>query len=545
MNTKRTLGILAALLSAWALSGCNGDTQAENPEDSATAADNTDLETNSDHIGVETEEESASGTADTSSDEPSATSTDTQTQEEETDSCDALLASQTPPVSDDNPISALLRAQLPPPGDDTTDSDIIDTSGSDTGGSMDTATASETEEPLEGGLAGWNILAPGYPKNNNLDLLSFEWDYFMIHDKDGKFTGSIGYLIANPRHSTIFIPGLSELVPAGGNTAVAGKFEGGALLANYHNFKDNYQASGLRRSFEAKEPDSEIFSALIPDPMQNALLLQGQTENFAWDLVISQEWPELTAIEGDGAFEPMTGRDVGANSALSVLGGEVWTVNMLWPRTKVVGTITDLSDPLSPVTVDIDGHGYRENSHGRWAFNAGGWDFGIVSDEEKRVMWTWQSYHHASTKLDYADVAFYDNEQLVIAHFDAKKGEVGWFHDDWKFDAAARQCMPQNTEVRAVNGDYIIEASLTIDENQVAMLSDATPATRAYVIEIQFPKVTGTIKRRSTGETITAFAGQGGGEFSVSRQPASVTQRSDEWCYCWGYNKFSSSMPSP
>jgi hypothetical protein len=576
MKTQPILLAMLSFMSSFAILACENGVGA----DQGTESDSEPLSTSNDSvIGEDTQtashtQDSTLSTDDTDTDGPQPTASDTEPETVETDSCELLLASEPPPPWEQDAIAALLFAFAPPPDSDsasdfepdtTTESDVetleetdslsdsieetesFDTLSS-TGAETDSETAtqgdSETEETLSGGLAGWNILAPSYPANNNLDLLSFEWDYFMVHDKEGKFTGSIGYLIANPRNSTIFIPGMADLVPAGGNTAIAGKFEGGSPSANYHNFRSNYQASGKRRYFEGVEPGTDLFAALIPVPENNALLLQGQTEDFAWDLVVTQDWPELTGEKGNGAFEPVTGRDVGNNAALALLGGEVWTVDMLWPRTKIVGTITDLSDPLDPVTVTIDGHGYRENSHGRWAFNAGGWDFGVVSDEASQVMWTWQTYHHASTKLDFADVAFYDGDELVIAHFNSNEKQLGWFHEDWRFHSGARQCMPRSAEVLAVNEDYIVEARLDIGDNQVPMLSNATAATRAYVIQILFPMISGTIKRRATGEVITTFAGQGGGEFSVSRQPASVSERSDDWCYCWGREKFSSPMPT-
>jgi hypothetical protein len=231
----------------------------------------------------------------------------------------------------------------------------------------------------------------------------------------------------------------------------------------------------------------------------------------------------------------MTGRDVGELFP----DDEVWNVDMLWPRTRVSGSLTRLD---ADETVAVEGHGYRENSWGRWAFNMGGWDFTVVSDAEARVLFAWQSYHHRSTALDYLDLAFVEGGRLRTVQFRAAAGELGWTHPDWTYDAAARQCMPQSTRIVADNGSYRVEAEAELAGRQAPMLSDLTAATRSFVIEIQFPLVSGTIRRSDSGELLARFSGQGGGEFAVARRGEDEAEPDRQACQAWG-ETFSSPMP--
>jgi hypothetical protein len=167
----------------------------------------------------------------------------------------------------------------------------------------------------------------------------------------------------------------------------------------------------------------------------------------------------------------------------------------------------------------------------------GGWDFAVVSDAAAHVMWAWQTYHFKSTALDYVDVGFVDGNELKLIQFPA--AQIGWSHAGWTFDTVRRQCVPLDTTVVARNDAYRIEAKVTLAQRQVAMLSDATSATKQYVIMIQFPWVEGTIQR-ADGTIVTSFAGQGGGEFSTTR--ATVDSMTDEECIAWG-QKFSVPLP--
>lgn len=398
----------------------------------------------------------------------------------------------------------------------------------------DNSTASQSvlqSGPGRDGLRGWNILSPDYEAPSTLDGISFEWDYFMVHSEDGAFTGSIGYLYANPRDAG----GLGDLLPKGGNAAVAGLFADGSRVAEYRNFGvEHTEASSDERFLYARDEATGEFARISPQrassTSEDSLRLEGTTAELAWDLRVTQDWPGLSSSED--LFSPMHGDDVG-----TMLDGESWNVNMLWPRTRVEGTVTRLD---TGAVVPVKGHGYRENSWGRWAFNTGGWDFAVVSDEQSGVAWAWQSYHAKSVELDYLDLGFVEDDTLRLVQFHAARGELGWSHPSWTFDAEARVCIPLTTRVVAQNDEYRVEADVDLASRQVPMLSDATGATKQYVIMIQFPHVEGTIVRRADGETIAEFSGQGGGEFSNAR--SSATSMTDEECNAWG-EAFASPMP--
>ncbi len=382
------------------------------------------------------------------------------------------------------------------------------------------------------GLLGWRIFQPEYLEPSTVDGMSFEWDYFMIHNNDGAFTGSIGYLIANPRKVDDLF---GKSVPQGANVAVAGSWQGIQPLAEYRNFGYEWEGvDGEDRSlfaFEAGKGDTGEFARMTPNFEDGTLRLEGRTAGFEWDLTVAQDWKELS--ESDELFVPVTGTDVGVLAPDS----EAWHVNMLWPYTKVTGTLTRRD---TGVTTAIDGHGYRENSWGRWAFNLGGWDFAVVGDRQSKVMWAWQTYHFQSAALDYLDLVFEDQGKTQMVTFRASEGELGWKHDLWRFDTVARQCVPKDATVVARNDTYRVEAKVDVGESEVPMLSDATDATKEYVIFILFPQVSGTITRLDTGAVVATFSGQGGGEFSVAR--SKETEKSDEDCAAWG-TQFASPLP--
>jgi hypothetical protein len=381
------------------------------------------------------------------------------------------------------------------------------------------------------GLIGWNIVSPSFEQPNDADVLSFEWDYFMVHDAKGAFTGSVGYLFANPRNAGE--GGLGDLVPKGGNVAIAGRFDDGVQVADYRNFGLGASSiSSMERSFDAQV--GEEFGRMTPQRGQQGeadrLLLEGKTDEFSWELTVTQDWPALSS--SDHVFAPEGSDDVGA-----MMPGENWNVNMLWPRTKVSGVITRR---VGGEQVSVEGHGYRENSWGRWAFNLGGWDFAVVSDEAAGVSWAWQTYHKKSTNLDYLDVGFVDGGAVVLEQFRMSEGQLGWKHPSWAFDSVARQCTPVSTVVVGQNERYRVEANLDLRGRQVPMLSDATSATKQYVIMIQFPMVEGVILRRADGGVVATFSGQGGGEFSTSR--STRESMTDEECVAWG-EEYAAPMP--
>jgi hypothetical protein len=72
------------------------------------------------------------------------------------------------------------------------------------------------------------------------------------------------------------------------------------------------------------------------------------------------------------------------------------------------------------------------------------------------------------------------------------------------------------------------------------MLSDATSATKQYVIMTQFPMVEGVITRRADGGVVATFSGQGGGEFSTSR--STRESMTDDECLAWG-EEYAAPMP--
>lgn len=381
-----------------------------------------------------------------------------------------------------------------------------------------------TQRQVEG-APGWNILGPDYLEPNLLDGLSLEWDYFMVHDSAGAFTGILGYVLADPRgllgDGARFGPLEIDLMPSGGNLAISGELASGERVAEFVDFGlAATTASATTREFYAARGDHAASIA----PAGDALALDGRTDRFEWSLLVEHDW----AARGD--FAPAFGDDMG------VLPGEHWTVHMLWPRTRVTGEIVDRA---TGEVHAIDGHGYRENSWGRWAFAVDGWDFAILSDAASGVQWAWQSYHLSDT-MDFLDVSFYDGGTLVKTQFRADRGELGWRHDQWSFRRQARQCAPRDTILVGQNESYRVEARIDIGDRQTALLSDATPITDAYVIMEHFPTITGSIVRRSDGAVVETFAGQAGGEISFLRSPF---RWAPDWaCWLWG-QQFSRPLP--
>ncbi len=387
------------------------------------------------------------------------------------------------------------------------------------------------------GLHGWRILESEYERSDPADFLSFEWDYFMVHNDDGRFTGSVGYLIANPGNSSF--SGLEDLVPQGGNVAIAARFDQDDLVAEYRNFgTEGYTASADERSFSARDDAEGYWGKMTPltasEGEADTLVLEGATDRVEWNLSVSQDWPALSSSRD--LFVPVQDAQIGS---LNIEGiEEQWNVDMLWPRTRIEGSITNLE---TDEEYAVAGHGYRENAWGRWAFNLGGWDFAVVSDADAQVACAWQSYHFTSTKLDFLDLAFVESGEIRMEHFTADDGEFGWHHPSWRYDATARQCVPLNTKVVAANARYRVEVTAAIDDDQVPMLSDLTSATEMFVIVIQFPWLEGTITDLETDETID-FEGQGGGEFATARRDPEFDPPNDEACAAFG-EQFASPLP--
>jgi hypothetical protein len=367
------------------------------------------------------------------------------------------------------------------------------------------------------GLRGWDILTEGHRQLANVRHgLSFQWDYFMVHDDD--FTGSIGYVVADPEKL------LLGLMPTGGSAAIGGKFlNTDQLSVEYMHFghqgwtgpgSEGYTASAVVREFYAEKESGLYYARMIPVPAEDKIILQGQTENFQWDLEVTQDWADRCDPDYLTNFGPVTGFDVSKDP----YSGQFWTVDMNWMRLHVVGTITNLT---TGEILDINGHGYRETAWGPWQFNTSGWDFVVVSDENSipigtEVQWSLQTYHHSET-LDYLDVSFKQDGELKAERFKSELGELGWYHTDWTFNSEAGVCLPRDMMVLAKNDNYIVEVNVDIGDNQLPLLSDLTVFTEAYTIVVRFAQLTGTIKDANTQEVVATFSGPGGGEFGVPR----------------------------
>ncbi len=398
-----------------------------------------------------------------------------------------------------------------------------------------------------GPLGGWNIMSQTWKDaagDTSVDLpvldvdltlpldgLSLEWDYFMIHDDD--FTGIIGYVVADPRG---LLGGkkidLLNLMPSGGNVTIAGEFSDRPSdpIADFAAFGlDGFAAGESSRTFTGGNEKNDAQWATM-EVEGDGVRLRGQTASAAYDLLVTEDWAADFAnvrsnhgTAGDPAFGPATSTEIGLTNRLGLnFDTEQWTVNMLWPRSRVQGTIVDLATGNSK---SIDGHGYRENSFGRWAFVVDGWDFAIASGENTmqegerdHLQWTWQTYH-LDDKLDFVEVMFYEDGQAdpTYLRLDGNKGELGWEHDRWKYDSAVGRCVPTETDVIAANGEYRVTTKINIGDRQVPILSDATWVTNLYAIMEHFPTVDVTITRN--GQKVAEGNGiQAGGEISFLRE---------------------------
>lgn len=385
---------------------------------------------------------------------------------------------------------------------------------------------------------GWRILQDDFEKDTGIDIVSFEWDYFMIHNRDGRFNGIVGYVVANPReHLKHFI----EIVPNGGNMAVVAEIDGKTPVSNYSNFGfENSTYSKTERYLAANDPRTGQYALIEPAFGQGPLLepalhLTGRSADFEWDLIVKQDWQERDSARTmhDAAFTVAHGNDVG------IFKTEKWAVDAIWPRTDVQGTMKVLA---TNEVIDIDAKGYREDSWGTWLLSIDGWDFMVFSEfEDQGVLMSMQTYHR-SQSMDFLDVSFYDKGELVAARFRPADGQLGWNHPQWKWDARAKQCVPQNTEIVAQNDIYRIEAHVDIGSRQVPILSNKTIGTRIYFIQEHFPHVTGVIRNIQTGEVVKEFSGQAGGEFSFTKKLLGGA-RTDAQCKTWGDRKFSHPLP--
>ncbi|MDV3348436.1 hypothetical protein D0962_32345 [Leptolyngbyaceae cyanobacterium CCMR0082] len=355
---------------------------------------------------------------------------------------------------------------------------------------------------------GWHILQPPRQAFGIFSRLRLEWDYFMIHDHGGTFTGSIGYVLADPTAQRVRWLKRFTLLPSGVGVAIAGMFTHGHKIANFLHFDfDQAQLSTDTKSLTAQDDVSNLQATFHVKP-NNSLQIAGCTHDIEYQLAVQEDWQNHSS-HGSEVFTPITGRDMG------LLPWEQWTVDVIWPRTQVSGYIRDLRQK---VTFEIVGHGYRENSFGRWLFWAGGWDFAAMSDEKTGVQWVWQTYHH-SQDLSYLDLSFPIEGVPQAFRFWAREGQLQWQHHHWCLDPKAQQKFPLDATIYAHNQDYIVETTLSIGDNEIALLHENSWYTRIYVIFALFPFCKGSIYRVADGARVLEFSGQGGGEYSTLRFP--------------------------
>lgn len=385
---------------------------------------------------------------------------------------------------------------------------------------------------------GWRILQDDFEQNTPLDVVSFEWDYFMIHNHDGRFNGIVGYVLANPRGH---LKNLIEIVPNAGNMAVVAEIDGKVPVSNYTNFGfSNTTFSSTERYLSGDDASTGQYGLIEPAYGQGALLepalhLTGRSTDYEWDLIVTGGMKDRDGARtgNDAAFTVAHGEDVG------VFKSEKWAVDAIWPRTNVTGTFKVLA---TGEIIAIDAKGYREDSWGTYLLSIDGWDFMVFSEfEEQGVLMSLQTYHR-SESMDFLDVSFYDNGELISQRFRPTNGQLGWQHPAWKWDERAHQCVPQNTEIVAQNDTYRIEAQIDIGTRQVPILTDKTFGTRIYFIQEHFPHVTGVIRNLQTGDIVKEFSGQAGGEFSYTKKLLG-SARTDAQCKTWGDKKFSSPLP--
>ncbi len=370
--------------------------------------------------------------------------------------------------------------------------------------------AKSHESMLRDPLSGWNIMTDAYLAPNALDGISFEWDYYSVHDNAGKFTGTIGYCVVDPRgHLSGEEWYKPFLMPSGVNVVIAGKFSDGRKFFSFDpHGRAGMVVSATERYLSTPVTDGR-FGELIPvrgtggEP--DKMVLRGKTPEAEWEITVQALWPERNTNR-ERTWE------VGSDAGL--LAAEHWTVNENWICTSVSGWIKRLD---TNETMAIDGHGYRENAFGRWAFPEGGWDFLFGQDLANQTDFAFQTYHYQSTKLDFLDVDFFDNGSLVDLRLYANKGEFGWYHNDFQYDSVARTYIPIDTVIVGKKDGYTIEIQAAIGSDYQPILSDTTIVTNIYVINGLFPQILGTIKRTATGEVVATMSCQGGGEFSVLR----------------------------
>lgn len=177
---------------------------------------------------------------------------------------------------------------------------------------------------------GWHILQPPRQAFGLLSRLRLEWDYCMVHDHGGAFTGSIGYVVADPAAQRVRWLKRCSLLPSGVGVAISGMFTNGHKIANFLHFDfDQVKLSTDTKSFTAQDDAHNLQAELQVKP-NNSLTLKGCTHDIEYQLTVQEDWQNRLARSRE-VFTPVTGRGMG------LLPGEQWTVDVIWPRTQVSG----------------------------------------------------------------------------------------------------------------------------------------------------------------------------------------------------------------
>ncbi len=374
--------------------------------------------------------------------------------------------------------------------------------------------------PILANEGGWNLLKPTWQADHPLDFSTIEWEYFMIHDGQGRFNGMVGYVLTNPRGKGGI---LGQVIPEGGNVAVGGQFDGGKAIGDFVNFgREGTETVVGSKNTLMTAADGQW--ARIEELEEGRLMvLSGQTASFTWEFMVTEDDPELMLNNPvGGAFTAMTD-----SKRAGRLPGEQWTVDALWPKTQVIGWI---ENRLTGERIDVNGKGYRENSWGRYLMPLDGWDFLVFSEHDSQgVNFVVQTYHH-SHDLDFVDLSFRDEGELKKLRFDRKT--LRWQHLNWQWNQEAFQCIPQDWQLSAEADGYRFYAKVVIDEKaQAPFLSDIKLGTKIFFIHEQYPTVVGEIRRSDDNSLVTTFSGQAGGEFALHKRAFPV---SDRQCERWG-----------
>lgn len=395
------------------------------------------------------------------------------------------------------------------------------------------------EPPPDTFSGGWNILQPNFDTGiPQLDGLALEWEYFMIHDTKLAFTGLVGFVISDPNG---FQQGIA---PSGGNVLFSGLI-GNKTFASFQSYGlKNYTEERTRRSFQGGTRDSVDYARLTPNEDGTTFFVEGQDKNYQYNFFVREAFSsrnrETPFGDPDAVFSTITALDIGGP-------GESWSVDSVWPRSKVDGWLRDLN---TGETIPIDGHGYRENAYGRWAFLFGGWDFVVMSDSlsKAKVQFVLQSYYTLprpdgttpgpSTDNDIIDLSFdRTSSSGRVRRIAQRFRNITLVHPTWEFNVASNQCRPLTSFVTAENALWKVNASWAYENRQEAILSNFSVATRAFVIQEHFPLLSGAIFRKRNDGTevlVDTFSGVAGGEFSSPRSPSPIPL-TPEQCVFFGF----------